>query len=286
MIDGAWLVLRALALVLVLQAVGAALFCASFGGARLSGEQALRRTAWRMSAIALVVLAAQVLCEPMHLAADVSGLTDPALLGMLVGSGAGRALAVRIAGVACVAVATRLAPARSRLVTGAGVLLTALSFPLTGHTAIAPHRGWLALLLFTHVLLVMFWFGALWPLRQVLELETPACAGRTVTAFSTVAVRLVPLLALAGAAIAVLLVPDVAVLGRPWGLLLLGKVTLFTALMGLASLNRLRLTPALAGGEARAATRLTRTIAVEYGLICVTLAVTAVMTGNFSPGGQ
>jgi len=101
-----------------------------------------------------------------------------------------------------------------------------------------------------------------------------------------VAVRLVPLLASAGALIAALLLPDVAALRRPWGLLLLGKVLLFTSLMALAALNRLRLTPALAGGEARAATRLSRTIAVEYGLICITLAVTAVMTGDFSPAGE
>jgi len=132
----------------------------------------------------------------------------------------------------------------------------------------------------------MFWFGALWPLRQVLTLETPACAAAAVAAFSTLAVRLVPLLPLAGALIAALLLPDVAALGHPWGLLLLGKVLLFISLMALAAFNRLRLTPALAGGEARAATHLSRTIAIEYGLMCVTLAVTAVMTGNFSPAGE
>jgi putative copper resistance protein D len=286
MIDGAWLALRAVALVLVLQAVGAALFCVLFGGVQQSARDALLRTARRLSATALAVLAVQALYEPVHLAGEVSGLTDSTLWRMLLGSGAGAALAVRIAGVACVAGATRLEAARARLAALAGVLLTALSFLLSGHTAIAPHRGFLAVLLFVHVLLVMFWFGALWPLRQVLTLETPACAARAVAAFSTVAVRLVPLLALAGAVIATLLLPNVAALSRPWGLLLLGKVTLFVSLMALAAVNRLRLTPALAGGEARAATRLTRTIAMEYGLICVTLAVTAVMTGNFSPSGE
>jgi putative copper resistance protein D len=286
MIDGAWLVLRAVALVLVLQAAGAALFCAIFGDTSLSAESALRRTAWRMSAIALAVLVVQALYEPVHLAGDVSGLSDPALLRLWLGSGAAAALIVRIAGVAWLVCALPWAATRPRLAAAAGVLIAALSFVLTGHTAVAAHRGMLLVLLFAHVLLVMFWFGALWPLRQVLRLEAPARAARTVVAFSTVAVRLVPLLASAGALIAALLLPDVAALRRPWGLLLLGKVLLFTSLMALAALNRLRLTPALAGGEARAATRLSRTIAVEYGLICITLAVTAVMTGDFSPAGE
>jgi putative copper resistance protein D len=286
MIDGAWLVLRAVALVLVLQAAGAALFCAMFGNTSPGAERALRRTAWRMSAIALAVLAVQALYEPVHLAGDVSGLTDPALLRLWLGSGAAAALIVRIAGVAWLVCVLPWTANRSRLAAAAGVLVTALSFLLTGHTAVAAHRGMLVVLLLAHVLLVMFWFGALRPLRQVLRLEAPARAARTVAAFSTVAVRGVPLLAVAGALIAALLLPDIASLRHPWGLLLLGKVLLFMSLMALAAVNRLRLTPALAGGEARAATRLSHTIAVEYGLICITLAVTALMSGGFSPAGE
>jgi len=286
MIDGAWLVLRAVALVLALQAVGGVLFRLLFRGTLHRAAQAVRRTAWRLSLIALAVLVVQGLCEPMHLAGDVSGLADPALLRLFLGLSAASALAVRIAGVACAAYALRRDAAPSSPAAAVGVLLTAVSFLLTGHTAVAAHRGLLAPLLFAHVSLVMFWFGALWPLHQVLALEAPVSAARTVAAFSTLAVRLVPLLPLVGAVIAALLLPDVSTLVRPWGLLLLGKVLLFTLLMGLAALNRLRLTRALAGAETGAATRLSRTVTLEYALICVTLAVTAVMTGDFSPAHE
>lgn len=287
MIEGGWLLLRALALVLVLQAVGGALFCVVFRGTLLSAAHAVQRTAWRLSLLALAALVLQALYEPVHLAGDVSGLTDPALLRLFLTLGAGAALVVRIAGVACAACALRPGGrAPSRLAVAAGVLLIAVSFVLTGHTATGAQRGLLALLLFVHVALVTYWFGALWPLGQVLALDPPESAARTIAAFSTLAVRLVPLLPLAGGVIAALLLPDVAALRRPWGLLLLGKVVLFALLMALAALNRLRLTPALAGAEATAAARLSRTIALEYGLICVTLGVTAVMSGEFSPAGE
>jgi putative copper resistance protein D len=286
MIDGAWLVLRAVALVLVLQAVGGALFCLMFRRAPSGAAPAVRHTAWRVSALALGVLALQALYEPIHLAGDVSGLADPPLLRLFLGSAAGAALALRIAGAACAALALRPGAATSTLAAAAAVLLTGVSFPVTGHTAIAAHHWLLAGLLFVHVSIVMFWFGALWPLRQVLALEAPANAARTIAAFSAVAVRVVPLLALVGALIAALLLPDAAALGRPWGLLVLGKVLLFAALMGLAAVNRLRLTPALAGADACAAKRLARTVALEYLLICLTLAVTAVLTGNFAPADE
>jgi copper resistance protein D len=90
-------------------------------------------------------------------------------------------------------------------------------------------------------------------------------------------------IAVAGAALAALLLPDVGALLRPYGRLLLAKVALFVLLMGLAALNRLRLAPALAAGARTAPASLRRSIALEYALICVVLAVTAVMSGSFSP---
>ena len=283
MIDRAWLVLRALALVLVLQAVGGALFCLMFRGASARAAEVVKGTAWRVSLIALAVVAGQALFEPVHLAGEASGLTDQPLLRVFIGSTVAQALALRLAGVGCASFALWRGAAPSTVAIAAAVLLTSASFPMTGHTTVAAHRALPQALLFVHVSVVTFWFGALWPLRQVLSLDAPADAARTITAFSRVAVRLVPWLAIAGALLAALLLPDAAALARPWGLLLLGKVLLFTALMALAALNRLRLTPALARAEGQAAARLSRTIALEYLLICVTLAVTAVMTGSFSP---
>ena len=283
MIDWAWLVLRAAGLMLTFQAAGAALFEAAFAPQLGQARPAIRRAARRASLAALAVLAAQLLFEPVHLAGETSGLTDPRLLRLFLGSSAATAFAVRFLGIAAVAVGARQHARRAQVLGVAGALVAAGSFLLTGHTAVDRGRLLLAPLLLVHLTIVAFWFGSLRPLRQLIVLEAPAAAARALAAFSAVAVWLVPLIAVAGLGMAVLLLPDVAALWRPYGLALLTKVTLFALLMALAALNRLRLTPAFARGEAAAGTALRRSIALEYMLVCVVFAVTAVMTGSFSP---
>ena len=283
MIDGSWLVLRAAGLVLAFQAAGAALFVVLFGRRLTRSAPAIQRVGLRAALGALALLAAQVLFEPVHLAGDVSGLADAALLRLFLGSSAAAALLLRLAAIGCVAWSLRRYTPRSQPLAIIGALATVSSFLLTGHTAIHPQRPLLASLLLLHLTILAFWFGSLWPLRQLIALEAPAQAARTIGAFSALAVRLVPAIALAGAGMAALLLPDVAALAQPYGLLLLGKLALFALLLGLAALNRLRLTPALARGAAAAPARLRRSIAFEYALICVVLALTALMTGSFSP---
>src|ERR1700733_6935784 len=171
-------------------------------------------------------------------------------------------------------------PARRRLaLIGAAAIIA--SFALTGHTAVNAWRALLAPLLLTHIAIVTFWFGSLAPLRQVLRLEPAAQAAAAVARFSALAVWLVPPIAVAGIGMALLLLPDAAALRRPYGLMLLTKVALFALLMGLAAVNRLRLAPALARSQAREPPR--RTLALEFVLICVVLAVTALLTGRYSP---
>jgi putative copper export protein len=283
MIEGSWLVLRAAGLVFSLQAAGAALFAALFGGRLSRSAPAVARVGVRAALAALAVLAAQALLEPVHLAGEVAGLGDVGLLRVFLASSVATALGVRIAGLVCVAIGLRRRAAGAQVLALAGSVATVGSFLLTGHTAVHSPRALLAALLFVHLMIVTFWFGSLWPLRQLTALEAPAQAARALTAFSAVALWLVPLLALAGAGLAALLLPDLAALAQPYGLLLLGKVALFALLMALAALNRLRFAPALAHAAARARTPLRRSIALEYALICAALALTAVMTGSFSP---
>jgi len=280
MIDRAWLVLRAAGLMLTFQAAGGALFSALFARWLARSAPAIRRVALGVSVAALAVLAAQALFEPVHLAGDFSGLSDDAMLRVFLGSAGAAALAVRFAGVACAALALRGNRAGLALL---GILLTVSSFLLTGHTSTHPERRLLAPLLLVHLLVVAFWFGSLWPLRQLTALEARSDAALALGAFSRVAVWLVPVIALAGAAMGALLLPDVAALWAPYGLLLLAKIALFALLMGLAALNKLRLTRELATGAARAPARLRGSIVLEYALMCAALAVTAVMTGSYSP---
>ncbi len=284
MIEGIWLLLRAAGLLLSLQAAGAALFCALFGQHTLAHTaRAIRRVGMHAALAAVALLAAQAAFEPVHLAGEASGLADATLWRLFLSSSAAAALLVRIAGLACLALAWRLDAPGSRALALAGSLATVSSFLLTGHTSVHPARPWLASLLFVHLAIVAFWFGSLWPLRQVIALESRAQAARAIAAFSALAVRVVPVIALAGVGMAAVLLPDVAALTQPYGLLLLGKIALFALLMGLAAVNRLRLTPALERGAARAPAQLRRSIALEYALIGATLALTAVMSGSFSP---
>jgi copper resistance protein D len=283
MTDLAWVALRAGSLVLLFQAAGAALFIAAFAHRLTDSAPAIRRTGVRAAAAALMVLAAQYLFEPVHLAGEWAGIADASLHRLVLSSSTGAALAVRAAGLAGVAIGLRREGLAATTTGVAGSLAALSSFALTGHTALDVHRLLLAPLLLVHLILIAFWFGSLWSLRQLCELEPREQAVRVVEAFSRGALWLVPLIPLAGAGMAALLLPDFAALLAPYGLLLITKLMLFAALMGLAALNKLRLTPALARGEPGALPRLQRSVAAEYVLICAVLAATAVLTGFFSP---
>jgi putative copper export protein len=281
MIDGTWLVLRAADLMLALQAAGIAIFAAAYGSRLSSARVAVAAAGVRCALAALGVLVAEVLFEPSHLAGDWEA--DLTATRLALASPAGAALLSRVAGAACIACGLHASGAPRRSLALAGAVAIVGSFALTGHTAVHERRLWLAPLLILHVSIVAFWFGSLWPLRLVLRLEPPATAAAVLTRFSVAAVWLVPLIAVAGAGMALLLLPDVAALRQPYGLALLTKASLFALLMALAAMNRLQLVPALAG--TRAPEPLRRSIALEYVLICIVLAVTALMTGRYSPEG-
>jgi putative copper export protein len=275
MIDGIWLVLRAAALVLTLQCAGTALFGLLFASA---GPSRLVHSACRSAAgVALLLVVLQLLMEPAHLALAWSAVADPAMLRLAALSPGAATLALRALGLACIGVR---AGAALRL---AGFALILTSFALSGHSVSHGHHALLAAVLIVHVAIVSFWFGALVPLRLAVRREVRTVAAQLLGEFSHLAVWLVPVIALAGLTLALLLLPDTAALLQPYGLLLLAKVGLFAVLMGLAGLNRLRLVPALARGEPRSAVSLARSIGVEWLLLCLTLVVTAVMTGRFSP---
>ena len=285
MIDGTWLALRAAGFVLSLQAAGTGLFLAAFGARLEHSSGPIRRAGARSAFAALAVCLAQLVIEPAHLAGDWAGLSDAHLLRIAVASSAGQALMARTAALACVAVALRGARAAARPLGLLASLAVPASYLLTGHTATQPGRALLAALLFAHLCVVAFWLGSLRPLCRVARFEPRVTAGALISAFSATAVWLVPGMALAGISMAALLLPQPAALWRePYGRLLSVKVVLFVLLMALAALNRQRLAPAMSRGEIRAVSHFRRSVAAEYLLICATLAVTAAMTGLYSPG--
>ena len=191
-------------------------------------------------------------------------------------------LAARLIGLTLLLLALR-PHVHCRPLARAGAFLALGSFLVSGHALLDTHRMLLAPLLGLHVLAVAFWFGALWPLRQVAELEPAPRAAAVLHSFSRRAVWLVPLLGLAGLGLAGVLLPDLAALRRPYGQILCVKVLLFAVLLALAARNKLALVPALARADSRALPALRRNLMLEYALICTVLTATALMTGLFSP---
>jgi putative copper resistance protein D len=302
-------VLRALSFVLQLQAAGAVFFAAAFGPALTISLTGIRTLARVTASVALFTVAGHYILEAARMAGEMAGMLDPSLQNMAWTSNFGGAFAVRelgllliIAGMrpvsakvtasrfftssvgSPVAFVMRRLSARGFTIVGVtGAVLVAVSFTLMGHTSVNARRGLLAPLLLAHLLIVAFWFGALWPLCLVTLRESRERMARVVAVFSAAAFWLVPLILVAGVAIAAVLLPDLAALRQPYGELLIAKVILFAVLLGCAALNKWRLGPDLGRGDLQAGRTFRRMVISEYVIMVVVLGVTAVMTTFFSP---
>ena len=265
----------------MLQASGAVLF-ALFARQLTPSVGVVQMTAAHVARAALLCVCTQALLEPLHLAGAWEGVKDP-LLWRLAWLGPGAWIVwLRLVGLSLLLLALRRHAKVLPLARPAAFLALG-SFLVSGHALLDTHRLLLAPLLGLHVLAVAFWFGALWPLRQVAELEPAPRAAAVLHSFSRRAVWLVPLLGLAGLGLGGVLLPDLAALRRPYGQILCVKVLLFAVLLALAARNKLALVPALARADSRALPALRRNLMLEYALICTVLTATAVMTGLFSP---
>jgi putative copper resistance protein D len=302
-------VLRAISLVLQLQAAGAVFFIAAFGPALTISMTSVRSLARGMALAALFAAGAHYLLEGARMAGDMSGIFDSRLQDMAWSSSTGGAFSVRALGLLLIIAGMQNASARmtadrffkattamspaiwlkrvgSRSFTFVGVtgaVLVAASFALTGHTSSSDRRLALVPLLLAHLLIVAFWFGALLPLYLVTLRESRERMARVVALFSAAAFWLVPVILVAGVAMATLLLPNVGALYKPYGQLVIAKVALFGLLMVLATLNKWRFGPALAEGQESAGRTFRAMVITEYVLMVVVLAVTAVMTTFFSP---
>ena len=301
--------LRAVSFVLQFQAAGAVFFAAAFGPALTVSLAGVRKLARVTAVVALFTVAAHYILEAARMAGDMSGMLDSSLQTMAWNSNFGGAFTVRelgllliIAGMqplsakstasrfftssvgSPVAFVMKRLSARGFTIVGVtGAALVAVSFTLVGHTSVNPRRGLLAPLLLAHLLIVAFWFGALWPLCLVTLRESWERVARVVAVFSAAAFWLVPLILVAGVAVAALLLPDVAALRQPYGELLIVKSALFAVLLGCAAVNKWRLGPALGRGDLQAGRAFRRVVITEYVIMVIVLSVTAVMTTFFSP---
>ena len=282
-LDMAVVAIRALAFIAVLQAAGTVLFLVLFRERLVESTDTIRAIGARAAAAGVFLIVARYLLEPARMAGNFSGIFDGFLHGILLTSNLGVAQLTRVVGAGIVAL-TLLGPARPReYLALIGAALIVVSFSFMGHTAANDQRWILSSLLILHVLAVAFWFGALLPLYVLCRHETLAATGNLLARFSSIAVRTVPLILLAGLAMAWVLLPRLSSLGSAYGTLLTVKVAGFTALMGFAALNKTRFGPAVAAGDQRAVHFLQRSVALEAALIVLIFGTTAAMTTLYSP---
>jgi putative copper export protein len=279
--DAAAVAERALLLLCLYQAVGAALFIALYRSQVASICERARRLGGMAAVCGLALALLQLPLTAARMAGDYSGLHDARLLRLAMHSSQGLSCALLLTGLALLAIGLLWRRALAAAWVGAAIAVCAPA--LTGHTSVHPQRALLVPLLVLHVLVGAFWLGALWPLRLTVRLERSAVAAAVLQRFSKLAAWLVPCIALAGFGMAYALIDDVSVLQRPYGLLLLGKLVIFAGLLGLAALNRWRFAPVLAAAPARARSALQRSIVAEYLLIAAVLVMTATLTTLFSP---
>lgn len=275
--------LRAAAAAAALLAAGLPIFLLLYG--RLLDRSSHRiRSAVRPTALtALALLILHFVVEPVRLAGAWSGVLDASLHALLLSSDFGTTIAARALGLLSIAGSTLRTGRSGTVLALTGATLIAASFALMGHTATDPERWLLAPLLSVHLLAIAFWFGSLWPLWMVTSLETAKVAGQTIAQFSRTALRVVPLVFLAGLAMSGLLLPGLSGLRTPYGYLLITKVGAFSLLMALAAMNKWRLAPGVARGDRASAIAFRASVLAEWALILAAVTVTAVMTALFSP---
>ena len=277
--------LRGLAFVAVFQAAGAAVFLWLFARELNASVDAIRSVAKTAALAAAVLTAIHHVLIPARLAGTFAATFDPSLSDLVLESNIGPAHALRLAGLALLAVSLDEPTRRHVIASLIGAGLALASFALMGHTTIHALRLVLAPLLLVHIVSAAFWFGSLWPLYLVANHEPLELAGRVITRFSTLAVRSVPLILMCGAAMTLIFVRRVDALISGYGAMIGVKTLAYLVLLGLAALNRQRLVPEIVGASNAARRAFGTVVRIEWLLLAGVLIATALMTDLFSPEG-
>lgn len=236
---------------------------------------------WQVTTLAMLALLSAVVGFALKGAAmigELSGMTDPTMLGLLWQTPVGTALVLRVAGLITILVAIRI-PAVGLNIASAGGVVVLWSFTVVGHVAEA-EPFWLNLLLLLHLICAAFWIGVLSPLRILAgnseDFDLAADLGHR---FGRVAAFTVPVLIIAGGVIAWRLLGDFAsLIGTAYGLTLLAKFGAIALLLTAAAANKFRFVPAMKRGDRGAAIALQRSITFEWAAVCLVLLATAALT--------
>ena len=264
-------------------AAGSALALASFSTLDGDTTRMVGRLGLAGTFVAALASAALVPMGAVYLAGGSwAGATDPALTAMVAESPIGESLAVRMAGLALIAILF-ISGRTPSLVCVAGAGIVCASFAFRGHVLAEP-RVILGALVTAHLMGLAFWIGAFAPLHRLAGRADPTHAGAAAAACGRRALWVVPTLAVAGGGLLVLLTGNpLDALATPYGRLLAVKLGIFVLLLGLAAFNKLRLTPALLADNSGAAVRLRQSIRLEFAAVLAILTTTATLTTIASP---
>jgi putative copper export protein len=209
----------------------------------------------------------------------LGGAFDDPILGAIFNSGSGAALALQLTGAALMF--TPVDDESGDSWRSAAALAMTASFAFNGHAAaVGVTTGLLAT---AHATAAAWWVGSLWLLRRVCIAADIDDVVRLVDRFSSLAIRVVTGLVLAGIALIVILIDfQAAPLLTDYVLVLSLKLVVVAIVLALAIYNRVRLVRRLRR-DAGAAVQLRKTITAELLIIGSVLLVTAILTTFFSP---
>ncbi|AFO86906.1 copper-binding protein [Phaeobacter inhibens] len=245
----------------------------------------LDRTRGLAAAFAVLGLAATIVAFSLrgaNLTGDLSGMTDPEMLGLLWTTPVGTALLLRLVGLGLL-IAGLFMGRVGAWVSALGGVVAIWSFDHVGHIS-SRDTTLLDIALTLHLLTVALWIGVLTPLKRLASIpDTFNIAANVGHRFGVVATVTVPVLIIVGGYMGCQLVGSfTALIGTGYGQALIIKVLLIGALLGLAAANKLRFIPALRAGDSAAASHLSKSISVEWLVILAVLGTTAVLTTHLT----
>jgi copper resistance protein D len=282
---GAALVLvKALTYAATLAGAGGVLFSSYAHDLMFTSETDILRRWLRASAAAAAVASGcRILLTTGSMSGEIAGMFDLSLTRMVWNAGEGRAMVLRLIGLALMCAGSVNGP-RLRTAQLAGVILAATSFAWVGHTHAAARAPVPVIALTIHLLGVAFWIGALVPLLIVARTADTRRVAAIASRFGAAALFAVAALVTAGGSLLWFFLASVADLWTtPYGRSATIKLALVTCLLSLAALNRLRLTPRLRANQAGAVRALRFSIRCEILVAAGILIATAAMTTLTGP---
>ncbi|REL36787.1 copper resistance D family protein [Thalassotalea euphylliae] len=219
----------------------------------------------------------------------IQGAFDPDILAIMWDSSIGDGTLLRTIGL-MIAILALISPFKLKSVVlnnylKQGILVSSLfllayTFTLIGH--VSELGGGEKVLLMLHVLVMAWWFGALFPLKEACHESDYGQLYSLMDKFGRQASIAVSLLLIAGLWLAFQLVGNVEELfSSSYGQTLLLKLVIVTSILGIAAKHKLKLVPQLKNNDGREA--LSKSISIEMVVAFAILSVTAGLTSVVGP---